>query len=228
MVESILAKVPNIGTPNTVNSSAQYAVFACYSVTNAGRLKPSDCSPVLICESATKSIKLAKPLSQRKPLAHIQTSHNEPQASCIKSATSAGEQKAHTKIGKGSWTRIIDTVKELMKNSSAWSHISTKQEHQFPGLLNDVTSQHMLHILDMRKLPQVTPDNPRFMWFDIQISKGKVNIDWKIKVKNDRKEEELLYRMAPCGGVKKCQEPECSYVCAVKVSNTWTYTETIC
>lgn len=55
-----------------------------------------------------------------------------------------------TKIGKGS--RIIDTVKELMKDSSTWLHISTKQEYQFP-------------------------DNPHFMWSDIQISKGKVNID---------------------------------------------------
>ena len=54
------------------------------------------------------------------------------------------------------------------------------------------------------------------MWSDIQISKGKVNIDRKIKVKIDGKEEELLYRMAPCGGVKKCPESGCSYVCAVK------------
>ena len=198
MLESILEKVPCTGDilehrfTNIVKSSGQYAVFACYSVTNAGRLKLSDCSPVLVCESTTKAIKLAKPLSQRKPLAQIQTSHNEPQASCSKSAI-FDEQKVHTKIGKGS--RIIDTVKELMKDSSAWSHISTKQEYQFPGLLNDVTNQYMLHTLDMRKLPQATPDNPHFMWSDIQISKGKVNIDRKIKVKLDGKEEELLYRM---------------------------------
>ena len=121
-----------------VKSSGQYAVFACYSVTNAGRRKLSDCAPVLVCQSTAKAIKLSKPLSQRKPLAQIQTSHNEPQALCSKSTTFL-EQKVHTKIGNRS--RIIDTVKELVKNSSTWFHISTKQEYQFPGLLNDVTNQ---------------------------------------------------------------------------------------
>ena len=90
MLESILEKVPRTGDilehrfTNIVKSSGQYAVFASYSVTNAGRLKLSDCSPVLVCESTAKSIKLAKPLvlPQRNPLAQIQTSHNEPQA-CI-------------------------------------------------------------------------------------------------------------------------------------------------
>ena len=43
-----------------------------------------------------------------------------------------------------------------------------------------------------------------------------MNIDRKIKVKVDGKEEELLYRMTLCGGVKKCPESGCSYVCAVK------------
>ena len=69
------------------------------SVTNAGRLKLSDCAPVIVCDSTAKAIKLSKPLSQRKPLAQIQTSDNEPQASCSKSATFL-EQKVHTKIGK--------------------------------------------------------------------------------------------------------------------------------
>ena len=56
---------------NIVKSSGQCAVFACYSVTNAGRLKLSDCAPVLVCQSTAKVIKLSKPLSQRKPLAQI-------------------------------------------------------------------------------------------------------------------------------------------------------------
>ena len=42
-----------------------------------------------------------------------------------------------------------------------------------------------------------------------------MNIDRKIKVKVDGKEE-LLYHMTLCGGVKKCPESGCSYVCAVK------------
>ena len=103
-----------------------------------------------------------------------------------------------------------------MKDSSTWLHISTKQEYQFPGVLKDVTNQYMLHSTDVRQLPQATPDNPHFMWSDIQIAKGKMNIDRKIKVTIDGIEEELFYRMAPCGGVKKCPESGCSYVCAVK------------
>jgi len=77
----------------------------------------SDCSPVLVCESIASPPKLAKPLSKRKPLVQIQRSYNESQASGSKS-TLSGEQKVHTKIGKGS--RIIDTVKELMKDCSTW------------------------------------------------------------------------------------------------------------
>jgi len=73
---------------NTVKSSGQYAVFACYSVTNKGRLKLSDCSPVLVCESIASPPKLAKPLSKRKPLVQIQRSYNELQASGSKSTLS--------------------------------------------------------------------------------------------------------------------------------------------
>ena len=62
----------------------------------------------------------------------------------------------------------------------------------FLELLNDVTNQYMLHTLDMGKLPQATPNNTHFMWSDIQISTGKVNIDRKIKVKVDGKEEECI------------------------------------
>ena len=99
-------------------------------------------------------------------MAQIQTGHNEPQASCSKSAISV-EQKVHAKIGKGS--RII--VKELMTVLPGCTFLPSRNIN-FLELLNDVSNQYIVHTLDMGKLPQVTPNNTHFMWSDIQISKG--------------------------------------------------------
>ena len=54
------------------------------------------------------------------------------------------------------------------------------------------------------------------MWYDIQCSKGKTNVDRKIKFRIHQKEHELMYCMAPCAGIKRCPEPRCNYICAVK------------
>ena len=69
-------------------------------------------------------------------MAQIQTSHNEPQASCSKSAISV-EQKVHAKIGKGS--RII--VKELMTVLPGCTFLPSRNIN-FLELLNNITNQY--------------------------------------------------------------------------------------
>jgi len=70
-----------------------------------------------------------------------------------------------------------------------------------------VTEQYLLYTPDVYQLSQATTSNPHFMWYDIQCSKGKKNVDRMIKFRIDQKEHELMYRMAPCAGIKRCPEP---------------------
>ena len=53
-----------------------------------------------------------------------------------------------------------------------------------------------------------------FLWADIQLSKGKVN-NYETKVTIDGKDVSVMYRSAPCSGVKECSENGCPYVAAV-------------
>ena len=60
-----------------------------------------------------------------------------------------------------------------------------------------------------------TPDD--FMWRDIQLSEGKMNMPKSIIIKIiDGKMEKLQYRIAPCAGVKMCPQEDCGYIAAIK------------
>ena len=95
----------------------------------------------------------------------------------------------HIRAGKGS--RIVDTVKYLLEDSSKWQPITTKQDYHFPGVLKDVTEQYLLYTPDVYQLSQATTSNPHFMWYD-KCSKGKTNVDRKIKFRIDQKEQKLM------------------------------------
>ena len=54
---------------------------------------------------------------------------------------------------------------------------------------------------DITTTPFYVPENEHF---DIQIGKVKLHAERSLKVAIDGKEEHLIYRIAPCGGVKAC------------------------
>ena len=57
--------------------------------------------------------------------------------------------------------------------------------------------QFMYFTPDCSKLPQYCPENPHFLWEDIQLSKGKLNKDRLIEVTVDGEKLKLHYRLHP-------------------------------
>ena len=72
-----------------------------------------------------------------------------------------------------------------------------------------------MYIEDYQKVYASCPKNVQFLWADIQLSKGKVN-NYKTKVQIDGKDVSVVYRSAPCNGVKACPEDGCPYVAAIR------------
>lgn len=117
------------------------------------------------------------------------------------------------RVGKGS--HMLTTVRCLLKDSSKWEPIRTKEEYHFPGLLGSKRIQTMYFTTDCSKLPQYCEQSSHFIWDDIQLSKGKLNKDRLIEVMVDNDKLHLYYRSAPCNGVKQCSAPECMYTVPV-------------
>ena len=69
----------------------------------------------------------------------------------------------------------------------------------YPGFLKSEKMQFMYFTPDCSKLPQHCPENPHFLWEDIQLSKGKLNknrlTDHEVTV--DGEKLKLHYRLHP-------------------------------
>jgi len=74
--------------------------------------------------------------------------------------------------------------------------------------------QGVYYVPDITKLDQCCKSNPHFLWHDIQLSKGKINWDYTFSLIVDPSKglEELVYRSAPCNGVKLCSASGCKFV----------------
>lgn len=113
------------------------------------------------------------------------------------------------RIGKG--THGLVTIRKLIEDEENWKKISEKSDYQFPGVFPTQQSQRALFVDDCMKLPQACVSNPHFLWDDVQISKGSWNKDREVTVTIAGKAEKLMYRVAPCNGVKLCPQKGCDY-----------------
>ena len=104
------------------------------------------------------------------------------------------------------------TIKKLLLDKENWQNISEKCDYQFPGVFSSPQMQGAFYSDDCKKLPQSSDSNPHFLLDDIQVSKGSWNKDREITVTIDGKVEKLMYRVAPCNGVKLCSQDGCDYV----------------
>ena len=110
---------------------------------------------------------------------------------------------------------MIDRIHELMNDKENWRDLESKNEYLYPGAFSKISAQHILFIPDIEKIkPKGAAED--FIWRDIQFSKGKTNLPRDIKVIIDGKKETLKYRVAPCAGIKKCPETNCSYTVPIK------------
>ena len=77
------------------------------------------------------------------------------------------------------------------------------------------------YVPDCTRLDQSCNSNPHFLWHDIQLSKDKINRDYTFSLVLDpsQKPDDLVYRSAPCNGVKQCSASGCMFV--APVSHHW-------
>jgi len=80
------------------------------------------------------------------------------------------------KLGKGS--NILHEVRKHLQSQENWKYIDSKHQYQFLGSYSVPALQRLYYTEDVTKLSQYYQDN-HFLWNDIQLSKGKVNKDWK-------------------------------------------------
>ena len=111
------------------------------------------------------------------------------------------------------------TVRKLIEDEENWRNISDKSGYQFLGSFSTPQMQRAFYVDDCRKLPQACVSSPHFLWDDIQISKRSCNKDREVMVTIAGNSEKLMYRDAPCNGVKLCPQEGYEYEapCVLKV-----------
>ena len=93
----------------------------------------------------------------------------------------------------------------------------TESDWQFPGAFSK-TEKHeqcVLFVEDYRSVYATSPKHLDFLWSDIQLSKGNIN-NYITTVTINEKEVLVVYRSAPCNGVKVCSKSGCKYVAPVR------------
>ena len=115
--------------------------------------------------------------------------------------------------GKGRHGLII--VRRLLADKVSWRVPENESNWQFPGTSCRGKDQCTFYINDYWKVYSSYPKNLHFLCADIQLSKGKVN-NYKTKMTIDGKDVSVMYRSAPCNGVKACSENGCPYVAAIR------------
>ena len=118
-----------------------------------------------------------------------------------------------TRAGKG--THGLRVVKALLEDEENWKQITSKDDYQYLGVFPNEQMQVIYYSQDCSKLDQNCSTDPHFLWHDIQMSKGKANKDYSIIVEIGGSKEELVYRCAPCNGVKVCSQSDCNFVAPV-------------
>lgn len=133
-------------------------------------------------------------------------------ATC-KSSTSVQKVKL-TRQSKG--THLLPVIKNLLSSKSNWFTIDSVDDYYFPGKFRTPYPQRLAFASDITTMPFYVPENEHFLFTDIQIGKGKLRAARSLKVAIDGKEEHLIYRIAPCGGVKACLFDGCSYTVSTR------------
>ena len=134
-------------------------------------------------------------------------------SNCSDTQRSMQQPSACDRKGKGTHGLIV--VKKLLADKENWRIPENESDWQFPGASCRGKDQCVLYIEDYWKVYSSCPKNIHFLWADIQLSKGKVN-NYKTKMMINGKDISVMYRSAPCNGVKACSETGCSYVAAIR------------
>ena len=131
-----------------------------------------------------------------------------------KKAESNAEILNKSVVRKGKGAHILHVAKQLISEKENWFLINQSNDYNFPGVFIAPYPQRLGYCEDISKLPNYKPSDPHFLYSDVQIGKGKARPKRLITMNIDGKDENVYYRFAPCGGVKRCGKYSegCSYV----------------
>ena len=127
---------------------------------------------------------------------------------------SAANSTAEKKVRKGKGTHGLNVIRALIEDKENWEEITTKHAYQFPGVFESPKMQRVYYTPNCTELEQSCSTNHHFLWDDNQLSKGSWK-DREVKVNIDNEQTALIYRSAPCNGVKVCPAKDCNYVTSV-------------
>ena len=113
-------------------------------------------------------------------------------------------------------THLLPVLTRLLSSSENWFEIKDPEDYQYPGVFNVAHPQRIGYEPDITTLPFYVREDEDFLLNDIQIGRKKLRQKREVTFTIYGKEERLYYRMAPCGGVKKCPARDCSYVASTK------------
>lgn len=115
-------------------------------------------------------------------------------------------------------------IRTMLQNSTYWFPITSSDDYQYPGVFKASYPQRLGYCEDVTKLGLYTSSNPDFMYYDIQLGKGKPRNPQTVTVTTsedkDGQQETLQveYKIAPCKGIKLCgrNEEGCDYVTSTR------------
>ena len=92
----------------------------------------------------------------------------------------------------------------------------SSKDYHFPGVFEHPPPKRMGYCSDITTLPNYEKTDPDFTYADIQLGKGKARNQRQASVSVDGVDEDVIYRIVPCGGVKHCSEESCKYVVSTR------------
>ena len=129
-------------------------------------------------------------------------------------------EQSEKKKRQGRGCHAVPRIRSLMESPDKWFPITSEDDYHFPGIFHTPFPQRMAYCSDITALPHHDSANEHFLFTDIQFGKEKARNPQKIRMSIAGKEEDLVYRIVPCGGVKYCgrREEGCTYVTSTRES----------
>lgn len=117
---------------------------------------------------------------------------------------------------KGMGSQAITSIRNLMTSSKNWFPITSNEDYHFPGVFKHPPPRRMGYCSDITTLTNYEKTDPDFMYTDIQLGKGKARNQREVSMNVDGADEDIVYRIVPCGGVKLCSQESCQYVVSTR------------
>ena len=119
-------------------------------------------------------------------------------------------------MGKGCYA--LPYIARLLSDVENWFPIRSSKDYHFPGVFETKSLQRLGYCENITMLTNYTEKKQDFLYYDIQLGKEKGMSKRTIELEVAGKKEAIVYRIAPCKGVKYCgrHSQGCDYVTSTR------------